>query len=300
MEGFLLHSRFHSGPAGSLHTRPPAEVLEATQLSHPRGLAEVRVEQLQVVHQPRSSEPVAALQDVDFEVGHGEFVSIVGPSGCGKTTLLDVIAGLVEPSGGRILINGTEVKDRKRHFGYMFQRDLLFPWRTIRDNVALGLEVLGSPKREARQSAIGILEKFGLAGFAHRYPSQLSGGMRQRAALMRTLLVNRQVLLLDEPFGALDALTRSQMQEWLLELWEKDHRTVIFVTHDVEEAIFLADRVLVMTARPGRIKTEANIELSRPRDYKVLTSAPFNELKALILKEIHAEISTLHIVESSG
>ena len=234
-------------------------------------------------------EPVVAVQSADIQVNPKELVTIVGPSGCGKTTILNMIAGLIEPTAGQILVDGEELEDRRMRFGYMFQKDLLFPWRTIRENVALGIEVLGTERKEARQRAQEILEEFGLGAFGENFPTQLSGGMRQRAALMRTLLCDREILLLDEPFGALDALTRSIMQEWLLSIWEKDHRTIIFITHDVEEAIFLSDRVLTMTARPGRIKGELAIDLDRPRDHTVLTSKHFNELKKIVLDQIYDE-----------
>ena len=232
---------------------------------------------------------VVAVESTDLSVRAKEFLTIVGPSGCGKTTLLNIIAGLLEPTSGHILIDGSEVAVRHEHFSYMFQKDLLFPWRNIRENVALGIEVLGTKRKEAQERAQRILDEFGLGGFADNYPSQLSGGMRQRAALMRTLLCDRSILLLDEPFGALDALTRSVMQEWLLSIWEKDHRTIIFITHDIEEAVFLSDRVLMMSARPGRIKGELVIDLDRPRDHTMLTSARFNELKKIVLDQIYDE-----------
>ncbi|MDA0261088.1 MAG: ABC transporter ATP-binding protein [Proteobacteria bacterium] len=232
---------------------------------------------------------VTAVDDATFGVRQGEFVAIVGPSGCGKSTVLNMVAGLFDPTGGDILIDGVAVPDRRPYCAYMFQRDLLLPWRTIRDNVALGIEILGTPRREAREKATVLLNRFGLGGFADKRPPQLSGGMRQRAALMRTLLCPRDVLLLDEPFGALDALTRANMQEWLLEVWEQDNRTVLFITHDVEEALFLADRVLVMTARPGSIKLEVPIDIARPRSRKVTTSESFNKLKERVLDAIHDE-----------
>ena len=232
---------------------------------------------------------VTAVQDSTFAVQPGEFVAIVGPSGCGKSTVLNMVAGLFDPTDGNILIDGADVPDRRPYCAYMFQRDLLLPWRTIRDNVALGIEILGTPRRQAREQATVLLDRFGLGGFADKRPPQLSGGMRQRAALMRTLLCPRDVLLLDEPFGALDALTRANMQEWLLEVWEQDNRTVLFITHDVEEAIFLADRVLVMTARPGSIKLEVPIDIARPRSRRVTTSESFNKLKEHVLDAIHDE-----------
>ena len=236
-----------------------------------------------------NADPVRAVAPTDFAVASGEFVSIVGPSGCGKSTVLNMVAGLFEPTDGEIRINGTTVSDRRSFCAYMFQRDLLLPWRTIRDNVALGIEILGTPKDEARSKAEALLQRFGLGTFADKRPAQLSGGMRQRAALMRTLLCPREILLLDEPFGALDALTRANMQEWLLEVWGQDHRTVLFITHDVEEALFLSDRVLVMSARPGSIKLEVPVQVPRPRSRKVTTSESFNKLKEKILDAIHDE-----------
>ena len=234
---------------------------------------------------------MVAIEDINFSVSAGEFVALVGPSGCGKSTLLNITAGLIQPTRGEILIDGVAVPDRRPYFGYMFQSDLLMPWADIRKNVALGLEILGTPRREARERAMEILQEFELDQFADKYPIQLSGGMRQRVAFMRTLLCNRSVLLLDEPFGALDALTRSVMQEWLLGVWERTRPTIILITHDVEEAIFLADRVLMMTARPGRIRREAAVELDRPRDHSALTTPAFNEIKAEILEELFREVT---------
>ena len=234
---------------------------------------------------------MVAIEDIGFSVNAGEFVALVGPSGCGKSTLLNVTAGLMPPTGGDILIDGVAVEDRRPYFGYMFQSDLLMPWADIRKNVALGLEILGTPRREARDRAMEILREFELDQFADKYPIQLSGGMRQRVAFMRTLLCNRSVLLLDEPFGALDALTRSVMQEWLLGVWERTKPTIILITHDVEEAIFLADRVLMMTARPGRIGKEVSVDLGRPRDHSVLTTPEFNVIKEEILEELFREVA---------
>jgi len=242
-----------------------------------------------VFHQDAGEAPVHAVERVDFSVRSAEFLTIVGPSGCGKSTLLNIIAGLEEPTTGRVLVDGVAVPDRQRFFGYMFQKDLLFPWRRVRDNVAIGLEVLGTPRAQARARALDILRRFDLDAFAEKYPAQLSGGMRQRVALMRTLLCDREILLLDEPFGALDALTRSIMQAWLLGIWEKDHRTVIFITHDIEEAVFLSDRILTMSARPGRIKGEVAIDLPRPRDHTIVTMPRFTELKRAVLDQIYEE-----------
>ena len=236
-----------------------------------------------------NEDSVQAVADASFKVNNREFMTIVGPSGCGKTTVLNMLAGLLEPTTGRILVDGEEVEDRRKYSVYMFQRDLLLPWRKIVDNVALGIEILGTPRRECRERAQEILDRFDLGQFASKYPGQLSGGMRQRAALMRTLLCPKDILLLDEPFGALDALTRAGMQEWLLQVWERDHRTVVFITHDIEEAIFLSDRVLVMSARPGTIKLELGIDLPRPRERTIDTSPEFNELKGEVREAIYEE-----------
>jgi len=188
-----------------------------------------------------------------------------------------------------MLIDGGEQPDRGRYFGYMFQKDLLFPWRKIIDNVALGLEIQGTPREKARALSADMLKRFGLNKFAAHYPSQLSGGMRQRVALMRTFMFDRDIMLLDEPFGALDALTRALMQRWLLEVWDANRRTVLFITHDIDEAIYLGDRVVVMSARPGRIKFEAAVPLSRPRSPEVVTQPEFIGLKRQLLTIIEDE-----------
>ncbi|MBL0421906.1 ABC transporter ATP-binding protein [Ramlibacter sp. AW1] len=234
-----------------------------------------------------SAGAVVAVDDVHIDAYPGEFLTIVGPSGCGKSTVLNLLAGLDQPTRGRIRIHGEEAGERRGRFGYMFQKDLLLPWRTIVENVALGLEVHGVSGSAARAKALALLQRFELAAFADKYPSQLSGGMRQRVALMRTLVLDTDCLLLDEPFGALDALTRSVMQAWLLGIWEKEHRTVVFITHDIEEAVFLSDRVLTMSARPGRIKGEFTIDLPRPRHREMLTSDAFVRLKKDILEQIY-------------
>jgi len=234
---------------------------------------------------------ITAFIDVSFDIAPGEFVSILGPSGCGKTTLLHVIAGLEEESGGVVEVGGSRPASRAEVFGYMFQKDLLLPWVRVIDNVALGLVVNGVDRKEAQARSLEVMTKYGLGAFARAYACQLSGGMRQRAALIRTLLVGRPIMLLDEPFGALDALTRSTMQDWLLSVWEgeqgQDRRTVLFVTHDVQEAVFVSDRVLVMSQRPGRIKHVVDIELPRPRLRQELLASPrFGEYCAELLASI--------------
>jgi ABC-type nitrate/sulfonate/bicarbonate transport system ATPase subunit len=230
---------------------------------------------------------VVALKDATINVKRGEFVSLLGPSGCGKTTVFNMIAGLIEPSEGRILIDGKDVTGQSGHVGYMLQKDLLLPWRTVLKNVTLGAELLNRDVKEAEHEARGLLERFGLAGFENSWPSSLSGGMRQRAAVMRTLLSGRDILLLDEPFGALDAMTRANMQAWLLDIWQEYERTVVFVTHDIDEAIFLSDRIVVMGARPGSVRLELEVDLGRPRLLDDVESAEYRaDLKHRILSEI--------------
>jgi ABC-type nitrate/sulfonate/bicarbonate transport system ATPase subunit len=235
-------------------------------------------------HQP----PVVALDDVSLTLARGEFVSVVGPSGAGKTTLLKILAGLVAPSAGEVLLEGGRTAPLGK-VGYMPQPDLLMPWRTTLDNLTLGLELAGTPRSEARERARRQLEPFGLAGFEHHYPRALSGGMRQRAALLRTFLAGRDIVLLDEPFGALDALTREAMREWLLGIWEADRKTILLVTHDVEEAIFLSDAVHVMSARPGHIATTLKVPFARPRALAITTQPDFLALKEQLLAPLRQQ-----------
>lgn len=223
------------------------------------------------------------LERIDLVAYPGEFVSIVGPSGCGKSTLFNIICGLEQADEGQVLLDGQDVTGRVGLFGYMPQRDLLLPWRNVLDNVILGPEIAGVPRKRAQDEARELLPLFGLQGFEKNLPATLSGGMRQRAALLRTFLCHRDVLLLDEPFGALDALTRAEMQGWLLDVWERFRHTILFVTHDVEEAVFLSDRVYVLTARPARIALELPIALSRPRRRDIVTSPAFIALKRRLL-----------------
>jgi len=233
-----------------------------------------------------------AVSGVNLRIAKSEFVTLVGPSGCGKSTLFNMIAGLLPPDDdGSLLFGGAPQRDGQLlgKVSFMPQRDLLFPWRTVLDNAILALEVEGTPRKEARERARAMLPEFGLAGFANHYPHQLSGGMRQRVALMRTFLFERDLMLLDEPFGALDALTRTRMQHWLLDLWARHRRTVLFITHDIDEAILLGDKVLVMTARPGTVKSETVIDLPRPRDPSVVLTPEFIGLKQRLLAEIEEE-----------
>jgi len=225
------------------------------------------------------------LEEVSLDVADGEIVALIGPSGCGKSSLLDIVAGLWEPVSGEVRLDGSQLPGAARlgRSAYMRQRDLLMPWRTAVDNAALALEISGVPRRLARATALERFPAFGLEGFAGAYPAQLSGGMRQRVAFLRTLLTGQPLLLLDEPFAALDALTRATMQSWLLDLWERERRAVLLVTHDVDEAIFLADRVVVLTPRPGRITHVEPVPLPRPRARTVVTTPVFTAAKAAVL-----------------
>ena len=235
---------------------------------------------------------VKALDGLGVSIAPGEFVTVVGPSGCGKSTLFNIVAGLEEPdAGGQIEFLGKSCKARDLlgQVSFMPQRDLLLPWRTVIDNAILAVEMEGARRSDARRHAFEMLPEFGLTGFESQYPHQLSGGMRQRVALMRTFMFNRDLMLLDEPFGALDALTRSMMQRWLLDVWQKHRRTILFITHDVDEALFLGDRVLVMSARPGHVKLEQAVELPRPRRADSVTSPEFIALKRLLLEAIEEE-----------
>ena len=220
-----------------------------------------------------------ALDGVDLAVLPGTFVSLIGPSGCGKSTIFNAVAGLLTPSGGVIVIDGQDATGTIGRVGYMLQKDLLLPWRTVLDNIILGLEIRGASVREARAYALPYLHRYGLGGFENAYPSSLSGGMRQRAALLRTLLFDSEIVLLDEPFGALDAQTRSRMQEWLLQIWQDFRKTVIFVTHDVEEAVYLSDTIHVMAARPGRVVATLDVPLPRPRPRSLSLTPEFAAIK---------------------
>ncbi len=229
------------------------------------------------------------LASIDLTVAGGEFVSIIGPSGCGKSTLFNIIAGVEEPSSGEIAIDGEMHGSRAGKTGYMPQQPLLLPWRTVEENVLLGLDVRHIPRKEAHREAYELLKRFGLAEFAENYPSTLSGGMRQRVALLRTVLFKRNFLLLDEPFGALDALTRLASQMWLLNVWEEFHSSVLFITHDVREAILLSDRIYVLSARPARVLRVVEVNLPRPRkpEHLALMQAVQleQELVTLLMKE---------------
>jgi ABC-type nitrate/sulfonate/bicarbonate transport system ATPase subunit len=226
------------------------------------------------------------LDGVDLDVAPGEFVSVIGPSGCGKSTLFNVVAGLEPPDGGRVLVDGEDATGRVDPFAYMPQQDLLFPWRSVLDNTTLGLEVAGVRRREARERARALFGPFGLAGFEDARPGELSGGMRQRAALLRTVVQDRPVLLLDEPFGALDSLTRTDMQSWLDRVRARFDWTVLLITHDIREAVYLSDRVVVLTPRPARVRREVPVALPRPRAVEMTTTREFAAAELELLQAL--------------
>jgi NitT/TauT family transport system ATP-binding protein len=238
----------------------------------------------------RGAAAVRALEPTHLSVAENDFITILGPSGCGKSTLLRIVAGLDRPSAGRIVLDGREVTGPGADRGMVFQSYTLFPWLTVAENIAYGLREKGVPAPERRRVVEAYVEKVGLGGFEHHYPKQLSGGMQQRTAIARALANDPAILLLDEPFGALDNQTRALMQELLLGIWERERKTVLFVTHDIEEAIFLASRVIVMTARPGRIKADVPVDLPHPRHYRMKTTPEFSVLKARLTEEIRAEV----------
>jgi len=215
-----------------------------------------------------------ALQDVNLKVRAGNFVCLVGPSGCGKTTLLNMIAGLLQPTDGRILYRGDEIRGINTRTGYLTQRDMLLPWRTLEKNVGLALEIQHVPRKERDRRVAEMIERVGLFGFAKAYPSQLSGGMRKRATLARTLIYEPETLLMDEPFAAVDAILRVSLHEMLMQIWEREKVTIIFVTHDLEEAILLADQIVLFGTRPGRIVHVENVPFARPRDLVASKAVP--------------------------
>jgi NitT/TauT family transport system ATP-binding protein/sulfonate transport system ATP-binding protein len=245
----------------------------------------------------RNGAPTVALQPTSLAVAHNDFITILGPSGCGKSTLLRIVAGLDTPTTGRVVLDGREVTGPGADRGMVFQSYTLFPWLTVRENISFGLREKGMPQPELERIVAHYVERVGLAGFEHHHPRMLSGGMQQRTAIARALANDPKILLLDEPFGALDNQTRALMQELLLGIWESEKKTVLFVTHDIEEAIFMAGRVCVMSARPGRIKAEVPVLLPHPRHYTVKTTPEISALKAQLTEEIRVEAIRAATVE---
>lgn len=233
--------------------------------------------------------PTVALQPTSLTVGDNDFITVLGPSGCGKSTLLRIVAGLDRPTSGEVRLDGRAITGPGPDRGMVFQSYTLFPWLTIAQNIAFGLDEKGMNPTERDRIVAAYVERVGLRGFERHYPKQLSGGMQQRTAIARALANDPALLLLDEPFGALDNQTRGLMQELLLGIWERERKTVLFVTHDIEESIFMANRVVVMSARPGRIKADIKVDLPYPRHYTVKTSPEFSALKARLTEEIRAE-----------
>jgi NitT/TauT family transport system ATP-binding protein len=240
---------------------------------------------------PPNRAPVRALQDFDIEVQEGEFLSIVGPSGCGKSTFLSILLGLIKPDSGDLDLHGKRIDGPGTDRAMVFQEFGLLPWRTVQHNIELGLQLKGVPSAARRDISLRFIEMVGLVGFEGHYPHELSGGMKQRVGLARALATDPDVLLMDEPFAALDAQTRDLMQVELLRIWRAARKTVLFVTHQIDEAIYLSDRVLVMTRRPGRAKKIFNIDLPRPRDYEMRVTPEFNDLKLEIWHALKDEIS---------
>jgi len=228
------------------------------------------------------------LNDINLEIAEGEFVCILGASGCGKSTLFNAVSGLLKVDGGSIRLENEDVIGKPGRVGYMLQKDLLLPWRTVLDNIVLGASLTRGASLTDRDKAAELANHYGLGGYLDHYPHALSGGMRQRVALMRTVAAGRELMLLDEPFGALDSLTRFTMQRWLLQVWAELGRTIMFVTHDIDEALFLADRVVVMLPEPGRIARILPVHLRRPREVDCMAAPPFMELKAEALKLLYS------------
>jgi len=239
---------------------------------------------------PRNRDPVAALQGLNLEVRRGEFLALVGPSGCGKSTFLNVLLGLLRPDDGEIRLDARKITGPGYERAMVFQEFGLLPWRTVLANVELGLELKAVPAAMRRGRARDLINLVGLTGFEHHYPHELSGGMKQRVGLARALATDPEVLLMDEPFAALDAQTRDLMQTELLQIWDRAKKTVIFVTHSIEEAVFLADRVLVLTARPATMKLSVKIELARPRDLAVKRAPEFIRYEETIWQSVRAEV----------
>ena len=252
-------------------------------------MSSVSIQAVSRVFETAKGQRTQALQPVDFEVRDNDFVTILGPSGCGKSTLLRIVAGLDHATSGRVLLDGVPVEGPGADRGMVFQSYTLFPWLTIEQNIRFGLRERGMLESAQKERAAYFIAKVGLRGFEQHFPKQLSGGMQQRTAIARALANDPKILLMDEPFGALDNQTRVLMQELLLGIWESERKTVLFVTHDIDEAIFMANRVAVFSARPGRIKTELAVDLPHPRHYTIKTSPEFMDLKARLTEEIRAE-----------
>jgi ABC-type nitrate/sulfonate/bicarbonate transport system ATPase subunit len=243
--------------------------------------------------------PTVALQATDLDVAENDFITILGPSGCGKSTLLRIVAGLDRQTAGEVLLDGKHIVGPGADRGMVFQSYTLFPWLTVLENVCFGLVERGVAPAQQREAAQAFIAKVGLNGFEHHYPKQLSGGMQQRTAIARALANGPRMLLMDEPFGALDHQTRELMQELLLGIWEAERKTVLFVTHDIDEAVFMGSRVVVMSARPGRIKVDRRVELPHPRRYSVKTTSEFAALKAELTEQVRTEVLAAQALQAA-
>ena len=241
-------------------------------------------EKLKVLNIKKKFGSMDIINDVSFYANENEFISLLGPSGSGKSTIFNIISGLLNKDEGKIMIDGEECHGRSKKVSYMHQKDLLLPWKNIVDNTTLSLVIKGKSKKEARSEVLSHFKTFGLEGFEYKYPFQLSGGMKQRAALLRTYMSSSDIMLLDEPFGALDAITRSKMHYWLLEVIKELKATIIFITHDIEEAIFLSDRIYLLSDKPATIRKEIIVDLPKSRTKDIVTSEKFNEIKKSILE----------------
>jgi NitT/TauT family transport system ATP-binding protein len=268
----------------------PLPAMEGLTLAERTLAPKLSIRDVRLEYAPRNRKLVLAIDNISFDVPNKEFAVIVGPSGCGKSSLLYLIAGLVEPTSGQILLSGRPVAKPGPDRGMVFQSYTLFPWLTVRENVEFGLKRRKVPPAEREAIVNRYLNDTGLAAFHDSYAKQLSGGMMQRAAIARAMANDPEILLMDEPFGALDSQTRSQMQTLLLKVWERDHKTVLFVTHDIDEAILLADRIYVMTARPGRLKDEFTVPIPRPRSLEMVMEPQFIAVKRRILDLLRNEI----------
>jgi len=262
-------------------------------------MPEIRLDNVCVRFERRGAEPVTALEGFDLTVKDQEFLCLLGPSGCGKSTALDLVAGFNTPTHGQVTVDGQPVLAPGPERGVVFQDANIFPWLSVRENVGFGPAIRGADNQAMHADVDAYLEQVGLAKFSEHLPLELSGGMRQRVGLARVLINNPPVLLMDEPFGALDAQTRIIMQELLLGLWERDRKTVIFITHDIDEALLLGDRIVVMSARPGRIKASIPVELPRPRSYEVTTTPGFIELRRYLFEELRPEAQRADEVEAT-
>lgn len=262
-----------------------------------KGAKPVTIRELQMTFETREGESVQALAPISMDIAPGEFVALVGPSGCGKSTLLNILAGFLYPTAGEARVGDQPITRPDIDHGMVFQDYALFPWLSVVDNVAFGLGRQGVPKAERLRIAQDYLSLVGLSDFAHKRPSELSGGMKQRCAIARVFATDPSIIFMDEPFGALDALTRRFLQHQLLEIWQRHRKTIVFVTHSVQEAIYLANRIVVMTARPGRIKTDETVALDYPRDF---TSASFRKMEKVIYDQLDEELAKTFDFESKG